>query len=81
MSLKPKKVRIRKKGSSRSTIVRRVSKGLDALMELPEGALSVAEQHTLRTIYEKHRKVIPGNVTNTDLKNMKEIALRHRVKF
>lgn len=62
----------------------RISKGIDLLLELPEGSLSIKEQSILKRIKNVNAGVGPKmgqKLTEVDYKNLKTIAENHSIKL
>lgn len=51
---------------------------LEKLWTLPEGTLSERDQAVLRRLWDIHRKVIPGTITQVDLANLKRLEKKYR---
>jgi len=59
----------------------RISRGLDILLELPEGTLSTREQSVLKRIQGIQRGIVGGNLGEADYANMKKIAGKLKIKL
>ncbi len=66
---------------SRQRLDLRISIGLDAFLDLPEGALNLKEQTVLKRIQDIHSGKQGGRLTEVDYRNMKRIAAKHHVKL
>lgn len=79
---RPNKPRMRRAAiPKRPRLKLRIARGLEALGELPEGALTLPEQTILRRIDDIYRGTATGALNETDFQNLLRIAKRHRIRF
>jgi len=79
-----KKKAVKRTAGKKPRLGLRVSRGVDLLLELPEGSLSIREQSVLMRIKNVNAGVgqrMGQRLTEADYTNLKRIAAKHSIKL